>query len=98
MNCIEWIWSVSYTHLTVSEDGSISAYEYYADTSDPDIQDQVYHETSVDAEGNLTQENYYEYDEWGNEIEDYDAFEDRTTVSDYYAEDENCLLYTSRCV
>lgn len=74
---------------TVSEDGSISAYEYYADTSDPDIQDQVYHETSVDAEGNLTQENYYEYDEWGNEIEDYDAFEDRTTVSDYYAEDEN---------
>ena len=73
----------------VSEDGSTANYTYYADTSDLDIQDLIYHEETLDADGEVTEEHYYEYDEWGNEIEDYDAFEDVTTVSDYYEDEED---------
>ncbi|WP_415931302.1 RHS repeat-associated core domain-containing protein [Zhenpiania hominis] len=73
----------------VSEDGSTANYTYYADTSDLDIQDLIYHEETLDADGEVTEEHYYEYDEWGNEIEDYDAFEDVTIVSDYYEDEED---------
>ncbi|MCQ4635525.1 DNRLRE domain-containing protein [Anaerovorax odorimutans] len=67
----------------VSEDGSVSTYVYYADTSDLDIQDLVSHTERLDADLDLVEDDYYEYDEYGNEIEDYDDIEDMTTLSDY---------------
>ncbi|MDE8731913.1 DNRLRE domain-containing protein [Eubacteriales bacterium DFI.9.88] len=78
------------TTKEVSEDGSISTYVYYADTSDLDIQDLVSHVWTLNQDQELEEDDYYEYDEFGNEIEDYDDFEDITTLSDY--DDDGELL------
>ncbi len=72
----------------VNEDGSVAVYEYHADTSNVNIQDLVKHQVVTDADDDITEEDYYEYDEWGNEIEDYDVFDDLTTISEYDEEGE----------
>lgn len=71
----------------VSEDGSTANYTYYADTSDLDIQDLIYHEETLDIDGDVVEESYFEYDEYGNETSSYDTVEDIIVLSGYCEED-----------
>ncbi|MEE1039005.1 MAG: polymorphic toxin-type HINT domain-containing protein [Eubacterium sp.] len=79
----------------VEEDGTVTEYDYDEDANENcDDLPVTEKETTKDENGNTVEvfDLSYEYDEAGNETEEYDAVSDTTTVTEYYSSDGETSL------